>query len=208
MVQRPDSRRQLQPHAAWAVERARSNGSLDCKTRQRQRRQKPLERSGAWRIRRWRESLFRWSSLCAGFLATRYRAACESWPSALTTDAMGAANRTTRHFKRCSSSGSRQKFARSSRAPSIVLPRCWRKAVRGAPPDGTRVPGTPHLGAHERRAGALLAEIRLRRMVTNASDSEPFHNRTVSSAGRVLLASIVGMAIASLWLWIAVRAGR
>ncbi|RWO95096.1 hypothetical protein [Mesorhizobium sp.] len=60
---------------------------------------------------------------------------------------------------------------------------------------------------HERRASALLAEIRLRRLVADSSNfsKEPQFR---DNAGRVLLGSIVGMAIAGLWLWISASAGR
>ncbi|TPK42653.1 MULTISPECIES: hypothetical protein [unclassified Mesorhizobium] len=60
---------------------------------------------------------------------------------------------------------------------------------------------------HERRARDLLAEIRLRRMVADSSNlsKEPQFRE---NAGRVLLASIVGMAIAGIWLWISARASR
>lgn len=60
-----------------------------------------------------------------------------------------------------------------------------------------------HYAASERhgtRADAILADIRLRRLAGSA--------RTADAAGRVLLASIVGLFIAGLWFWICARAGR
>ncbi|MER9691958.1 hypothetical protein NKJ16_08470 [Mesorhizobium sp. M0179] len=60
---------------------------------------------------------------------------------------------------------------------------------------------------HDRRGSALLAEIRLRRM---AADSSNFSKAPQfrENAGRLLLASIIGVAIAGLWMWISAEAGR
>ncbi|TPM25683.1 hypothetical protein [Mesorhizobium sp. B2-3-4] len=56
---------------------------------------------------------------------------------------------------------------------------------------------------HANQADALLAEIRIRRL-TGASGDHP----QMAPAGRVLLASLVGLFIAGLWIWISLRAGQ
>ncbi|MER8979284.1 hypothetical protein [Mesorhizobium sp. M0870] len=54
----------------------------------------------------------------------------------------------------------------------------------------------------------MLAEINLRRMVAEDVSSNFLKEQQFrEDAGRVLLASIVGMAVAGLWIWIGARAG-
>lgn len=55
---------------------------------------------------------------------------------------------------------------------------------------------------HLCRAEAIHADIRLRRMCNHSPRGSGFE------AGRVLLASIVGLAVCFAWIWFAARAGR
>lgn len=57
---------------------------------------------------------------------------------------------------------------------------------------------------HFDRGEAIMADIRLRHMVAPESVPSPAH----FNAGRVLLASIVGLAICCAWIWFAARACR
>ncbi|WP_144223628.1 hypothetical protein [Mesorhizobium amorphae] len=55
---------------------------------------------------------------------------------------------------------------------------------------------------HFGRAEAILADIRMRRTLDGSRVAPSNH------AGRVLLASIVGLAICISWIWFTARAGR
>ena len=58
---------------------------------------------------------------------------------------------------------------------------------------------------HLCRAEAIHADIRLRRMTTERCCHD---GNTFSPASRVLLASLVGLAICCVWIWFTARAGR
>lgn len=65
------------------------------------------------------------------------------------------------------------------------------------------------LGHWHERASTMLAEVWLRRMIADGDSSNIVKAQQLSAnAGRVLLASIVGMGIAGLRAWISTRAGQ